>query len=400
MRILMLSDVYFPRINGVSTAIQTYRQQLHSAGIDSALIAPRYGDEPAETGVYRLDSWTVPFDEEDKIIPPSRFRAEALRIARDFDVIHIHTPFAAHGAGVTAAREIGLPVVASYHTLFEEYLHLYAKFLPRRFTAKLARQISRRQCNELDAVIVPSTSMSERLATYGVTKPMHVLPTGIPLTRFRSGDREAFRRYYQIDPDRFVALYVGRAAYEKNIDFLINAFALALKTQPDMLLLIAGEGPAVESLRSQVEHQRLTNSVRFLGYLKRENELPDCYAAADAFAFASKTETQGLVLLEAMAAGLPVVALAEMGTRDILKPESGAIAPADDLADFAAALTRVAADGALRSTMRTKGLAWAEEWSDVTLTGRLTALYQQLAARRETAGSPAGSTPASTGTDG
>lgn len=378
MRILMLSDVYFPRINGVSTAIQTYRVQLQALDIDSILVSPRYGNEPDDAHIRRLHGWTVPFDREDRLVPPARFRAEAIRAAQDCDLVHIHTPFSAHSAGIAAARKRGIPVVSSYHTLFEEYLHHYARLVPRRLSRELARRISRYQCNQLDAVIVPSTPMAERLAAYGVGRPLRVLPTGIPLDRFRNGDRERFRRHYQIEDARFVALYVGRTAYEKNIDFVIDAFAQAFAERPQMLLLIAGEGPALEHLRNHAQARQMSDAVRFVGYLDRDTELPDCYAAADAFIFASRTETQGLVLLEAMAAGLPVVALAEMGTRDILTPASGALTPAPDVADFATALGRVADDADLRKTMSTQGRRWAGEWSDVALTLKLADLYRQL----------------------
>jgi 1,2-diacylglycerol 3-alpha-glucosyltransferase len=378
MRILMLSDVYFPRVNGVSTAIQTYRQQLALIGIESRLIAPSYGADQNAEGITRLPSCKVPMDPEDRFVLPSRFKAAALEAAQDCDLIHIQTPFCAHGAGIAAARACHLPVVASYHTLFEEYLHHYASALPAGWLRGLARMISRKQCNALDAIIVPSTPMAERLAEYGVTRPMHVLPTGIPLDRFRAGQRERFRQHYQIATDRPVALYVGRAAHEKNIDFLIEVLRAALPHTPDLLLVIAGEGPALSHLRALVNRQGLEASVRFVGYLDRQTELPDCYAAADAFVFASRTETQGLVLLEAMAAGLPVIALAEMGTRDILTSASGAIAPPYEVAAFATELVRVMQQTELRERMRSLGHAWAASWSDAALTGRLAELYRSL----------------------
>lgn len=384
MRILMVSDVYFPRVNGVSTAIQTYRQQLPAQGAESTLIVPRYNESeemPGEEDVIRLPSWTVPMDREDRFVRPGLFRQHAIRAAANCDVVHIQTPFSAHGAGVAAARKNRLPVVASYHTLFEEYLQHYASFVPASWMKTLARNVSRKQCNELDAVIVPSVQMRDRLHEYGVTSPMHIVPTGIPLGRFSHGDRERFRAHYQIAQDRPVALYVGRAAHEKNINFLIDATRIALRQQPRLLLLVAGEGPALHGLQEYARSHGVSDSVRFVGYLDRNHELPDCYAAADMFVFSSHTETQGLVLLEAMAAGLPVVALAKMGTCDILVEDSGAIAPPDELDAFAAAMVKVASDPALRMQMRAQGRVWASNWSDETLTARLADLYRQLANR-------------------
>ena len=377
----MLSDVYFPRVNGVSTAIQTYRQQLPAHGISSTLLAPSYGTEEHDEDIKRLPAWTVPMDKEDRIVRPGLFRQEAIRAAAQCQVVHIQTPFAAHGAGVAAARKHGLPVVTSYHTLFEEYLQHYAPFVPAALLKGLARRISRQQCNEMDAVIVPSLPMQERLLEYGITAPMHILPTGIPLARFASGSRDCFRQKYQIEADRPVALYVGRAAHEKNIDFLIDATRSALRTHPRLLLMVAGEGPALQRLQTQVQNQGMSDSVRFVGYLDRARELPDCYAAADLFVFASHTETQGLVLLEAMAAGLPVVALAKMGTCDILVEASGALAPPAELDAFAAAMTQVVGNPEFARGMADKGRLWAATWSDETLTARLADLYRQLATR-------------------
>lgn len=378
----MVSDVYFPRVNGVSTAIQTYRQQLPAQGVGSVLLAPRYGKGDPEDDVERLPSWTVPLDREDRFVWPGSFRQRAVRAAAQCDLVHIQTPFSAHGAGIAAARRHQIPVIASYHTLFEEYLQHYAAFAPATWLKTLARNISRRQCNELDAIIVPSSPMRERLLEYGVTSEMHVLPTGIPLGRFTHGDRDRFRQHYQIEPERPVALYVGRAAHEKNIDFLIDATRIALQRVPNLLLLIAGEGPALQRLQEHARQAGLNDAVRFVGYLDRTHELPDCYAAADLFVFASHTETQGLVLLEAMAAGLPVVALAKMGTCDILVGNSGAIAPPAELDAFAAAMVQVINDPALRRQMCEQGKAWASTWSDEALTARLAELYRQILQRK------------------
>ncbi|WP_005034395.1 glycosyltransferase [Holophaga foetida] len=388
MRVLLLSDVYFPRITGVCTALQTYRAQLAHMGVETHLIAPAYGKGCEEPGITRLSSRPVPFDREDHLIRPSLFKTTAIRMARDFDVIHIHTPFSAHGAGLAAARKHGLPVLATYHTLFEEYLHLYAKFLPRAFTRTLARRLSRRQCNQMDGVIVPSTAMAQRLKDYGVSSPLHVLPTGIPVERFTGGDRRRFRASQGISPERTVALFLGRMAHEKNLHFLLEAFRQALAECPDLLLILAGEGPAELEIRAQAAAWGMNTSVRFLGNMDRVLALPDCLAGADFFTFASLTETQGLVLLEAMAAGLPVVALGEMGTLDILKPESGAKVPPNDARAFAMAMAEVARNAELRQSMSEASRAWASRWSDRSLTQRLADLYQLVGMRGDRPGQP------------
>jgi glycosyltransferase involved in cell wall biosynthesis len=383
MRILMVSDVYFPRVNGVSTAIQTYRQALAAQGIEVSLVAPDYGGECGELWISRVSARPVPRDPEDRLMRRGALNAAVdAAIARGCDLIHIQTPFQAHYAGLAAARRAGLPVIATYHTLFEEYLQHYAPFVPTGWLRGLARRFSRTQCNALDAVIVPSQAIHRRLAEYGVSAPLHILPTGVPVEHFAGSGRVAFRARHGIDPLRPVALYVGRVAQEKNIDFLLDMVEQARRSLPELLLLVAGEGPALAALRETVLNRDLSQNVQFLGYLDRGTELPDCYAAADVFTFASRTETQGLVLLEAMAAGLPVVALAAMGTTDILDAQRGARVPADDPAAFAQAVLEVLLNPTLRQRLAHDGRDYAHQWSDSALAARLAALYRQLHAQR------------------
>lgn len=382
MRVVMVSDVYFPRVNGVSTAIQTYHQALRLHGVDVRLVAPDYARPCAddEDGwITRVSGRPVPGDPEDRLVRWGRMHetVEAV-VEQGCDLIHVQTPFVAHYAGCATAKRYGVPVIATYHTLFEEYLKHYAPLLPASLLRGLARRFSRRQCNALDAVIVPSRAIEQRLGDYGVTTPMHVLPTGISLSMPADSGREAFRERHSIDPARPVALFVGRVAHEKNIDYLLDVVDLARAWVPDILLVIAGEGPALPSLRRLVAERSLHTCVQLIGYLERQHELPACYAAADVFVFASRTETQGLVLLEAMAAGLPVVALAEMGTVDILGVGRGAVVPEDNPYAFALAVADVLRDPARRHALSEDGRTYAAEWSDTALAGRMAELYRDI----------------------
>jgi len=211
---------------------------------------------------------------------------------------------------------------------------------------------------------------------------MSVLPTGIPAPDLSSTDGPAFRRNYKIAPDRPTLLFVGRVAFEKNIEFLIASVAVAVRSIPDLLLIIAGEGPALGRLRRDVVRLNIENNVMFIGYLERSRELPNCYAAADAFVFASRTETQGLVLLEAMAAGLPVISLAVMGTCDILNERRGALVPEDDECDFASNIVKLLGDDELRWRVSSEARAVAREWLSSDIAGRLASLYERVVNRR------------------
>jgi glycosyltransferase involved in cell wall biosynthesis len=383
VRVLFITDVYFPRVNGVSTSIRTFRDDLESCGVTTRLVAPRYDAPDATAGdaaeVLRVPAAGVPRDPEDRRM---RWRAltralDALA-AEDFDLVHIHTPFIAHYAGVRFARRANIPCLASYHTFFAEYLHHYVPLLPRTLTRLLARSFTRSQCAAVQALIAPSEPMRAVLKDYGVTTPIHVLPTGLAADRFRAGDGRAFRERAGIAAERPLVTYIGRVAHEKNIGFLVLMFREVLKSLPRALLVIAGEGPARAALRAQVAQLGLEGAVHFAGYLERDTALLDCYAAADVFVFASRTETQGLVLLEAMAQGAPVVSTAELGTRSILVPSSGARIVPEELPAFAAAVVSVLGDAGLREGMATRGRAYARTWSSAAMARRLAQLYGEL----------------------
>ncbi|MCB1960136.1 MAG: glycosyltransferase [Rhodocyclaceae bacterium] len=391
MHTLMISDVYFPRINGVSTSIETFRQALGRHGVSSTLIAPAYPAGPASDGddIVRIPSHYLPIDPEDRIMQRRHIRALLPRLREHPPaLVHAQTPFIAHYAGLELAQALGVPCVGTYHTFFEEYLYHYVRYAPRRWMRALARDFSRRQCNALDAVIVPSSAMRDTLTRYGVTTPLHVLPTGIPCAGFHGGDGAQFRQRYGIDASRKVLLFVGRVAHEKNIELLLEATAALRARHPEVLLVITGEGPALSALRAHSRRLGIDDHVRFLGYLDRHRELHDCYRAADLFVFASRTETQGLVLLEAMAMGTPVVALAKMGTCDILNPERGCRIAPDSASGFAAVVDELLNDAPLRQRLAVEAHAYARTWSAEAMGERLVALYRQwggLPASDETA---------------
>lgn len=384
MHVLMLSDVYFPRINGVSTSMHTFSHALHRHGVRLTLAAPEYPgnhvqpETPHE--VLRIASRQVPLDPEDRLMTRAGVKDFSRRIASaDFSLVHVQTPFAAHYAGIKIAKQRGVPVIATYHTHFEEYLFHYLPIVPKRALRGLARRTARGQCNALDAIVVPSQPMADTLRDYGVTTPMHVIPTGLPDSQFIRGDGVRFRTTHHIGAKRKVALFVGRAAFEKNISFLLDVVQIARAQRPDLLLVVAGEGPALESLQRKARQLHLQDHVRFVGYLPRETGLRDCYAAADVFTFASRTETQGLVLLEAMAVGVPVLALPALGAAEIITPQRGAVAAIDAPESFAGQLVSLLDQPEKLTRLGQEGILFAREWDAATQAGRLTELYRALA---------------------
>jgi 1,2-diacylglycerol 3-alpha-glucosyltransferase len=385
MRVLMISDVAFPRVNGVSTSIQTFRRDLAALGVETWLIAPQYPTpwRADDERVRRVQSRFLAFDPEDRMMSPRAARRACLDLRGCVDVVHVQTPFVAHYVGLEAAKLLDVPAVETYHTFFEEYLHHYMPLLPARATRAFARTVSRRQCNGIDAVVAPSTELTRVLQSYGVTKPISTIPTGVDLGEFAGGDGAAFRAKHGIAATRPVMLVVSRIAHEKNLAFLLHVAAAVRRKVPDVLFVIAGEGPALPALRRAVAALDLAEHTRFVGYLDRRGDLLDCYRAADVFVFASRTETQGLVLLESLALGVPVVSTAVLGTREVLAGARGALVVEEDVTAFADAVSDVLTKGELRAMLAAEGREFvAQRWSSRAMARKLSSLYEELVRTR------------------
>lgn len=378
MKILLISDVYFPRINGVSTSIETFRHELRALGHTVHLIAPDYLTTSSdETGILRAPSRRVPLDPEDRFMSfkwvmqhLDKFRSE------QYDIIHIQTPFVAHYLGIKLSKLLNIPCIETYHTFFEEYLYHYVPIVPKKLMRIVAKRFSRHQGNSLNGMVVPSNPMLSVLKNYGITTQSEVIPTGIEPDSFVPGDRAAFRKNYNIPQHRSVLLFVGRVAHEKNIGFLLQVLGQVRKTIPDVLFVIAGEGPARESLMQDAKELGLSDNVMFIGYLDRHTELNSCYRSADIFIFASRTETQGLVLLEAMAQGVPVVSTAELGTRDVLTQGMGVWIAKEELADFSEKVVKMLGNADVRKELGKAGRDYAHDWSASKQAKRMLDFYQ------------------------
>ena len=380
MKILFISDVYFPRVNGVSTSIRTFVTQLQALGHTVDLIAPDYGIATAdEAWIKRMPARSIYFDPEDKLMKYSavlKHLAE-LREAK-YDLVHIHTPFVAHYAGVKLAKLLSVPCVETHHTFFEDYLHHYLPIIPKNLAKSLARLISKKQCNVLDAMVAPSQPMLDVLRTYGISTQAEVIPTGLQAHSFAKADGAAFRSKYGIAKDRPMLLYVGRVAFEKNINFLLEMTKVLIAKQPNALLVVTGEGPAEDSLHKQAKALGLDNNIQFIGYLDRATELNACYQSADVFVFSSKSETQGLVLLEAMAQGTAVVSIAELGTKSLLIEGEGVLISSENTTEFADKVAYLLSHETERLALGDKAKAYvAKRWTDKVQAERLVQFYEQ-----------------------
>lgn len=385
MKILYVSDVYFPRINGVSTSIQTFRRELRALGHTVHLVAPDYySPSDDESDILRIPSRYLPMDPEDRMMRYNEVMKHLPEFRQEmYDIIHIQTPFVAHYLGVKLSRLLRIPCVETYHTFFEEYLYHYIPFMPKSLMKMAARRFSSHQGNSLHGMAIPSNPMLEVLRQYGVTTPAEVIPTGLEPESFIPGDGQGFRAHYGIAPHRPMMLFVGRVAFEKNIGFLLEVLQRVRSQIPDVLFLIAGEGPARNGLEQSVTSMGLTENVKFLGYLDRKTELNNCYRAADVFVFSSRTETQGLVLLEAMAQGVAVVSIAEMGTKDVLQEGAGVWIAKEEVGEFSTRLTALLKDPEQRERLGAAGREYAHGWSASRQAVRMLTFYQRMIANFE-----------------
>ena len=381
MNILMLSDVYFPRVNGVSASIRTFARELLRLGHEVTIVAPDYGatEGQSDLEIIRLPARVIFFDPEDRLIRGSAARSAIRALAeRTWDVIHIHTPFRAHQIGVALARRMGVPSVESYHTFFEEYAAHYLLWLPAAWLRLAARRFSRRLCHDVDHLIVPTQQMADVLARYGITTPSSVIPTGVHLDEFRGGDGDRFRDEHAIARGRPTLVTVSRLAAEKNIAFLLEVARVLVGDFPDLMFIVAGEGPDADRLRQRATALGLDDNVRFVGNLDRRTRLLDCYKAGDVFVFASPTETQGLVLIEAMALGVPIVSTAVMGTATVLRGASSALVSGPDVSEFAGNVAALLRSPERRSALAAAGPRDAQAWSAPLLMERVVDLYTNL----------------------
>jgi len=387
VRVAFVTDTYFPRINGVSASTRTFAGELRRLGHHVAVYAPEYpGAEWEEDGVWRFPSHYLWFDPEDRLARPFG-RAARHAVAERYDVIHTQTPFSLGIAALRWARRSGARVVHTYHTLFSAYVEHYLRFVPRRLSIPLVRAISRAYCDRCDRIVVPSSEMRRELRGYGLRSPVQVIPTGTDPGRLAGADRHRLRRELGVPDDAPLLLFMGRVAEEKNIDFLFDVVARLRPRLPSLRLWVAGEGPARPRLERLAAEPRLGGAVRFLGYLNRE-DWRDCYAAADAFVFASMTETQGLVVTEAMAAGTPVVAVGAMGILDVMASGRGGFVTRLDREEFSERVAQLVSSPELREQKSLEAVDEAARWSSAAMAERLVGAYEAVLAGGVTAAAP------------
>jgi glycosyltransferase involved in cell wall biosynthesis len=300
--------------------VASFRENLMKHGHNVFIFAqsdPNYKD--TEPFIFRYPSLSLPLGDISTALPMSPFADQLLPLLK-LDVIHTHHPILLGQTAARKAAELDLPLVFTFHTQYWEYTHYipFPQETVQEFLKNAVHRWLREFMQKCQHIIIPSESMREILVRdYGLHERYSVIPTGTNLEPFLNADGQTLRAENGWQ-DEMVLISVGRLAPEKNWDTLLHAFAKVYEKHPQARLVLIGEGTARQSLEELAAELGITDRATFTGSLPFE-EIPRYLKAADVFAFASVTETQGLVTIEAMAAGLPVVAVEGPGTRDIVE---------------------------------------------------------------------------------
>ncbi|HEY6325479.1 MAG TPA: glycosyltransferase [Candidatus Cybelea sp.] len=371
LRVGFFTEIYRPVVNGVVASVEGLAEGLRARGHSVYCFAPRMpGYDEADGPVFRMPSLPLPTKTPYRLTLPVVSRRNRNGIIKRLSVVHVHSPFVTGWMGLRYSRRYGMPLVYTYHTQLEAYAH-YVPFEPNA-TRFAATQLTRAFANMTDAVIVPTRAMAQRLVELGVRVRVEIVPSGIDVARFGAGRRdEALRARLGARPGDRLVLSVGRLAKEKNLELLLRA--LAVTSDPALRLAIAGDGPTQSELEELARTLGVAAQTKFLGAIPRR-QLPDLYASADAFAMPSTTETQGLVLAEALAAGARVIASDSAQSRDVL--DGAGIVADPTAAGFARALREIPArpDPVVSAAARRA----AERFSLDAQTERTLALYRSL----------------------
>ena len=375
MRIAMFTNTYLPHVGGVARSVKTLEDECRKRGHEVCVIAPESDMAEEDPDVLRVPA-IQNFNGSDFSV-----RLPSLNLISDFledfqpDIIHSHHPFLLGDSALREAWKVKLPTVFTHHTLYERYTH----YVPLDSDAlkRVAIQLATEYCNLCTRIIAPSESVSHLLVERGVTTPIEAIPTGIDTAAFAAADGGAFREKHRIPADAIVIGHVGRLAEEKNLRFLTEAVKSALGKHPEVWFALVGDGPEKQAMLDLIGSDHMVAPGSLHG-----SDLADAYAAMDVFVFASQSETQGMVLAEAMAAATPVVALDGPGVREIMQDgQNGTMLDGDaSVEEFAEALSHLLTDADFRSRCAAGASETSAEYDRNVTTDRIITLYEDLVA--------------------
>ncbi len=376
MNIAMFSDSYYPYVSGVVRSIELFRHELKKLGHNVYIFAPSYRRQREEEGVFRFPSITAPTLKDFSLALP--YAPGAGKIIQDLkiDLVHCHSPFLLGMVGARTAKRNNLPLVFTHHTLYDLYVHYLPLF--QGLARRLVLDFVRRFCNNCNLVITPTKMLAERLRELGITAPLQAIPTGLKMEEYANPDPSWLRREYNIGPEEKILLCVARFGKEKNLDMVLQAFRLINRVYPASRLFLVGIGPYEAELRQITTDMGLDCRVTIIGQALPRGTLTNYYAGADLFIYAATTETQGIIVSEAHAVGLPVVAVGANGIAEMVNEGfDGFLTPpsAADLAEKAVSLLR---NDGLRRRLGSQARESAKKISAASTAARMADAYRKL----------------------
>ncbi len=348
MKIGIFTNNYLPNPYGVAGSVESFRKEFEKDGYEVFIFAPRWkGYKDANPRVFCYPSFETNIKIKFPIAVPFSPKINKILEKLDLDVIHSQHPNLLGSAAARWAKKKNIPLVFTWHTLYDQYAH-FVPFVPQRFAAWFAIRNARNYANHADAVVTPTPSVAEIIRGWGVTnKNITAIPTGVEEKQFADPDRREIRKKFGVDDDEILSVLMTRLTAEKNVEFLTEAMAKVLKKNNRAKFMICGEGNLTGKLKSIISREKLESKVIFTGIVS-EDEKKNHYAAGDIFVYASKSETQGMVLTEAMYSGLPIVAVRATGVKDIVEDGKTGFLVAEDKEKFGEAVRRLMDDESLR----------------------------------------------------
>lgn len=375
MKIGFFTDGYMPQVNGVATSVDNCAKQLKKKGYGIFVVAPKYPGTKDSKYVIRLPSIKIDKRLDIRIVhnlPPRTL----LKIHRlNLNLIHGHSGGPISLLGLEYARLKKIPYIFTYHTLWDRYTHYFLR--GRLLTPKMARTASRILGNRCSALIVPTEKVKKELISYGVKKPIFIVPNGLDIKKFSVLNSNYLRKRFGLSRQDKILLCVGRLGKEKSIDFLIKSFLLVSKTQKNAKLVIVGEGAEKENLVKLAQELGLSSKILFTGTIDYD-DLPKVYKDADLFVFASTTETQGMVILEAMASGLPILAVKDDAVGEIIGGQNNGILAEKNEAEFARQAVKLLENKKLRDKLSKNAKKQVKKFSVEKVVGDLEKVYQKM----------------------
>lgn len=339
MRIGMLADVYKPHVSGITNYISLNKRYLELAGHQVYVFT--FGDETYpddEPNVIRSEG--LPLRDTGYYLS-LRYSPQARVLLGTMDLVHIQHPFLSGSLALRYCRPRGIPMIFTNHTRYDLYAQTYLPAFAEVIGYTALETYLPAFCRACDLVIAPSAGIRDVLKKLGVESPIEIIPNGVDLRVFAAAFEPLDRAQFGFQEEDVVLIYTGRLGPEKNLPFLLRSFAGTAQAYDNVALLLVGDGSERDNLQDRVVHMRLANRVHFAGMVPY-HELPRYLAAADAFVTASVTEVHPLSVIEAMAAGLPVLGIDSPGVGDLIDDGvNGLLVAEEDLAAFTAKMVRL-----------------------------------------------------------